>query len=100
MHDNFEKGEKITMNFEPTDDRDVIHKSYLDEKVLKTNGHLSLLEKVYNEFKLQNNKQSVEEFLIQRAVKTTSQILFDKSLIDGFPNADDVFKKTFVCHKT
>ena len=53
---------EITTNFEPSDDSDVINKSYLDEKLLKINGHLSLLEKDYNEFKLQYNKQSVEDF--------------------------------------
>ena len=39
------------------------------------NGLFSILEKDHNEFKLQYNKQSVEETLIQRAVKTTIQIL-------------------------
>ena len=41
---------------------------------MKINGQLSKLEKDFNEFKLQYNKQSVEEILIQRAVKTTTQI--------------------------
>ena len=90
--DTYKKDEKITTNFEPTDDKDVINKSYLDEKLLKINGHLSILEKDYNEFKLQYNKQSVEEILIQRAVKTTIQILYDKGLFDAFPNADKVLK--------
>ena len=39
---------------------------------------ISFLEKDYNEFKLQYNKQSVEDIFIHRAVKTTIQILFDK----------------------
>ena len=76
VHDTYKKDEKITTNFEPTDDPVVINKAYLDEKLLKINGHLSLLEKDYNEFKLQYNKQSVEDILIQRAVKTTIQILY------------------------
>ena len=58
--------------------------------MLKINGHLSKIEKYYNEFKLQNNKQSVEEVLIQRAVKTTIQILYDKGLFDNYANADNV----------
>ena len=57
---------------------------------MKIDGHLSKLEKDYNEFKQQYNKQSVEKFLIQRAVKTTIQILYDKGLFDTFQNADKV----------
>ena len=57
--------------------------------MIKIVGHLSKLEKDYNEFKLQNNKQNVEDILIQRAVKTTIQILY-KGLFDKFQNADEV----------
>ena len=57
---------------------------------MKKDGHISKLEKDYNEFKLQYNKQSVEEILIQRAVKTTIQILYDKGLFDNYANADKV----------
>ena len=74
VHDTYKKDEKITTNFEAVDDSDVVNKSYLDSKLLKINGHLSKFEKNYNEFKLQYNKQSVGEMLIQRAVKTTIQI--------------------------
>ena len=69
---------KISTNFKPVDVSGVINKAYLDEKLLKINGHLSKLEKDYNVFKLQYNKQSVEDILIQRAVKMTIQILYDK----------------------
>ena len=41
VHDTYKKDEKITTNFEPTDDKDVINKSYLDEKLKKTEGHNS-----------------------------------------------------------
>ena len=69
----------------------MINKVHLDGKLLKIDGHISLLEKDYNEFKLQYNKQSVEEILVQRAVRTI-QILYDKGLFDGFPHAAEVFK--------
>ena len=59
---------------------------------MKIDGHVSKLEKDYNEFKLQYNKQNVEEILIQRAVKTTIQILYDKGLFDKFQNADKVLE--------
>ena len=89
VHDTYKREKKIT-NFEPIDNSDVINKGYLDESLLKINGHLSKLEKDYNEFKLQYNKQNVEDILIQRAVKITIQILFDKGLSDNYANADKV----------
>ena len=90
VHDTYKKDEKTTTIFEPIDNSDVINKGYLDEKLLKIDGHLSKLEKDYNEFILQYNKQSVEVILIQRAVKTTIQIFYDKGLCDKFQNADKV----------
>ena len=92
VHDTYKKGGKITTDFEPTDNSDVINKSYPDEKLLNINGQLSILEKDYNESKLQYNKQSVEKILIQRSVKTTIQILCDGGLFDNFQNADKVIK--------
>ena len=71
---------------------DVKNKGYSDDKLLKINGHLSKLEKDYNEFKLQYNKQTLEDILIQRAVKTTIQILYDKGLFDSYANADRVLE--------
>ena len=82
----------ITTSLEAVKDEDVINKCYLDEKILKINGHLSLIGKLYDDFKLQYNKQSVEEILIQRAVKTSKQLLYDKNLFDIFPNADSLLK--------
>ena len=60
--------------------------------MLKINGHLSKLEKDYNEFKLQYNKQNVEDILVQRAVKTTIKIIYDKALFDNYANADKVLE--------
>ena len=92
VHDSYKKDEKITTNFEAIDDSDVINKGYLDSKLLKIDGHLSKLEKDYNELRLQYNKQSVEEILVQRAVKTTIQIFYDKGLFDNYGNADKVLE--------
>ena len=92
VYDTYKKDEKITTNFEPVDNDDVINKGYLDSKLLKIDGHISRLEKDYNEFKLQYNKQNVEDILVQRAVKTTIQILYDKGLFDKFQNAEEVLK--------
>ena len=92
VHDTYKKDEKITTNFEPTDKSDVINKGYLDEKLIKIDGHLSKLEKDYNEFKLDYDKQAVEEILIRRAVKTTIQVLYDRGLFDNYANADKVLE--------
>ena len=92
VHDAYKKDEKISTDVEPIDNSDIINKGYLDEKLLKINAHLSKLEKDFNEFKKQYNKQSVEEILIQRAVKTRIQILYDKGLFDNYTNADKVLE--------
>ena len=92
VHDTYKKDEKLTTNFEPTDNPDVINKGYLDEKLIKIDGHLSKLEKDYNEFKLDYDKQAVEEILIRRAVKTTIQVLYDRGLFDNYANADKVLE--------
>ena len=92
VHDTYKKDEKLTTKFEPNDNEDVINKVYLDSKLIKIDGHLSKLEKDCNEFKLENNKQNIEDSLIQRAVKTTIQILYDKGLFDNYANADKVLE--------
>ena len=93
VQDTYKKDEKLTTNFEPNDNEDVINKAYLDSNLLKINFHLSKLKKDYNEFKLQYNKQNVvEDILIQRAVKTTNQILYDMGLFDTYANADKVLE--------
>ena len=92
VHDTYKKDEKITTNFEPVDNEDVINKGYLNSKLLKIDGHLSNLEKDYNEFKLDYEKQAVLDILIRRAVKTTIQVLYDRGLFDNFQNADKVLE--------
>ena len=50
------------------------------------------LENDYIEFRLEYNKQSLQEILYQKVVKTTIQKLFDTGLFDSFSNADKVLK--------
>ena len=92
VHDTYKKDEELTTNFEANDNEDVLNKGYFDEKLIKINCHLSKLEKDYNEFKLQHSKQSVEEILVQRAIRTTIQILYDKGLFDNYTNADKLLE--------
>ena len=93
--DTYKRDEKVTSNFKPSDDSDVTNKIFLDGTLSKIDVHLSVLEKEYNEYKKLSKKHSVEEDLSQRAVKTTTEIIYDKGSIDSFPNADRVLK--FFC---
>ena len=86
------KMKKITTNFEPVNNEDVKNKTYLEEKIFKINGHISFVEKNDNDFKLQYMKQSEEDVLIRRAVRTTIPKLYVKGLFDGFPIADEVLQ--------
>ena len=90
VHDSYKKDGKIRTSFKAVINPDVINKAYLDEKILKIRGHIISLEKNCNGFKILSDKQSIEDVLVQRAVKATIQILYDKGLFDGFPNADEV----------
>ena len=83
---------KKTTNFGPVNDGDVINKVYLDQKFKKTDGHIYYFENDYIELKLEYNKQPVKEILIQRAMETTFQILYDKGLFHGFPSSDKVLE--------
>ena len=77
MNDTYEKDEKLTTNSKPSIDEDVLDKAYLDEMLSKKEGHISYTEKDYNEIILVSIKQSLEEILIRRAVKTHTQKLSD-----------------------
>ena len=92
IRDTYEKVENLTTFFETSNDEDVISKASLVENLLEIDGHLSFLEKDSNEFKLHYNIQYVEEMLVQRTLKTTIQILYDKGIFDNFLNADKVLK--------
>ena len=60
VNDSYKKDERLTTNFEPSKDEDVITKSYLDPKCFKKEGHITLVEKDFTEFKLKNTKQPVK----------------------------------------
>ena len=77
--------------------KEEIVKAYLGMKKSKTKGRISGMEK--NEFKLHNIKQTVEELLIEKAVKMTIQILYDKELFDKYDNAIDVLKDFLLTDK-
>ena len=100
VHDNYEEDEKITKTFEPGNDEDVLNQAYLDKKVFEEDGHLSLLEKDYNDFKILSNKQSIEKVLKRRAMKTTIEKLYDKGLFHNYNSAHEVLKHFFGHKKT
>ena len=70
-----------------------MNKAYLDKKLSKKEGQISYFEKDYNEFNSLSDKESVEEVLVQRAVKTVLQILYAKCLFDSYNDKDAVLKK-------
>ena len=88
VHDAYQN-EKLTTTFKDLYQSDDIYTAYLDKKLSKIDGHLSFLEKDHNEFKLHNK----EDILIEKAVRTTIQLLYDEGLFDNFDNADQVSKE-------
>ena len=85
--------EKITTNFEPSNEEDVLNKVYLDKKISQIEGQISFTEKNYMELLMHSNKkQSEEEPLIERAVKATIQMFYDKGLLDNYDNVDESLK--------
>ena len=90
INDTYKRNEEITANFEPSSDEAAIDKAYLDRNLSKIEG--PFFAEGYIEFKLLCNKQSVQEVLIQKAVKMTMQILYDKVLFDNYNHANDVIK--------
>ena len=92
VHGTYKKDERITTNFEPINDEDVLSKAFEDKKLSNMEGQISYIEKDYNEYKLLSKKNSIGEIFIQRAGKMTIQILYDKELFDNFTKADEVLK--------
>ena len=46
VHKSYRKDEKMTTNFEPVDNDDVINKAHLDDNLSKVEGHISYVEKI------------------------------------------------------
>ena len=95
MNDTYRKDEKITTNFEPSNDEDLMNKAYLDKNSSEIEGHVTFTGKEFNDFKFLSNKQSTEEVLIQKAVKAIIQTLFDKGLFHTYDKTDEVIKCFF-----
>ena len=89
VNDTYKKDEKTT-KFEPNKPEGVITKGYLVTEISNVEGHISLIEKYYNELK--DLERFNEGVLIEKAVKTTIQILYDKGLFDNYNNADEALK--------
>ena len=62
---------KVTTSFKPSNNEDVINKTFLDESFTKIEARISYIGKDHQELILHNNKQSVEEVLVQKSLKTT-----------------------------
>ena len=89
VNDTYKKDEKITANFEPIDDPDSIYKTYPDTILSEIEEQIPYTAKSTTNIKY-NNKQSVEEILIERAVKKTIKMFSDKILFYNSDNARDI----------
>ena len=63
---------------------------YLLTEISNVEGHISFIEKNYIESR--DLERFNEGVLIEKAVKTTIQILYDKGLFDNYNNADEALK--------
>ena len=90
LNDTQKKEEKITTRFKAVNDEDARNKECLDKKLAEVKRHLSHREKDYNEYN--DHERHNGEVLIEKAVKTTIQILYDKVLFDTYDNADEILK--------
>ena len=97
VHDTFKKDEIKTTNFKAVNYDDVLNKSYLDKRLSKVEGQISYIEKRYKDF-IPHNK---EDLLIERAVGTTIQILYDKGSFDNYNNgnAHEVIKNYLITER-
>ena len=75
VNESYKKDENLKTNFEPSNIENVISKTCLDTNLSKMEGQISNIEEDYTEFKLHHNKQSVEDNLFDKTVKTNIQIL-------------------------
>ena len=88
VNDSYQKDGKKT-NFERVNNGDV-YQSLIRRKVIKNRcSHINIWKNSF-EFEIRSDKQSIEDVLIQGAVKTIIKLFFDKGLFDSFPNADGV----------
>ena len=89
VNDTYKKDEKTTTKFEPNKPEGVITKGYLVTEISNVEGLISYIERYYK--KLKDLERFNEGVLIEKAVKTTIQILYDKGLFDNY-NADEALK--------
>ena len=90
VNNTYKTDEKLTTKFGDVNDEDVINKGYLDWKIAELKCQIWHIEKIYIEFK--DLEKSNEEVLIERAVKTTIQILYGKRILDNYDNANELLK--------
>ena len=83
------KMKKKQQNLNPKSQRTFLP-NYLLTEISNVEGHISFTEKNYIEFR--DLERFNEGVLIEKAVKTTIQILYDKVLFDKYNNADEALK--------
>ena len=90
------KVKKRNTNSEPSIDEDNVHEACLDTKLVKNpseKSHKPFMEKftmILTENKLQKISKPNTESLIEIAVKTTVQVLYDEALNNKYDIADEI----------
>ena len=92
VSDTYRKDEKLSTSFEPSKFEDVVIEAYHNKKRSQIESSIWFIEKNSIEFKLHTKKQSLEEILIGKSVKTAIQILYDLGLFERYANADEILK--------
>ena len=68
----------------------MLQPKYLLSEVSNVEGQISYIEKDYIDFR--DLERFNEGVLIEKAVKTSTQILYDKGLFDNYNNADEALE--------
>ena len=74
-NNTYMKYEKKTTNFEPHKIEVVVNKAYLETEISKKDGHLSIIKKDYNEYKLRNDKDAQTNSMKHEMVDTLLEIV-------------------------
>ena len=88
----YEKEEKIATNFERSNYEDVKNKAYLDKNLSKTEGHSSLSEKNYDEFRLHSNRKRPRRTQLKELLNQLNKYFIKRDFFDKYDFADEVLK--------
>ena len=93
LNETYRKDKKITANFEPSNDEDVINKANFDITWAEVKGHTSVIGKDSFDFMAKCLKsQNDLNFWNEITLKTTIRILYNEGAFDNSDDTDEVPK--------